>query len=191
MVLVDPTQMIVKTSPVPDPLSDSVLQLDTAMKHILENETMSEYDKLTAYQQTLHKYLKRVNQSTSRQWNNEFQSGIQTKTVPDQGITTNEKIIKLEKRVLDSLPKSLRGKGSVLIQHLKEATDLNWNDRGELTVDGDIVEGSNISDLIHETLRSRKTSDTPRGWQRYIDTLVDSNVPREFLSNKARFDRKD
>ena len=53
MVLVDPTQLYVKTTPVPDSMADSVLSLDGEIKQILDSSNASVHDKVLAYQQTL------------------------------------------------------------------------------------------------------------------------------------------
>ena len=66
MILVDPSQMMLKTSPVPDPLSDAVLDIDREMKSVLARTDMTDRDKALEYQQTLNRYLMRVNQYNKR-----------------------------------------------------------------------------------------------------------------------------
>ena len=66
MVLVDPTHMLLKTSPVPDTLSDSVLSLDDEIKRVLESTSLSDHDKALNYEQVLNKYLNRVDHVNSR-----------------------------------------------------------------------------------------------------------------------------
>ena len=53
MILVDPAHMLLKTSPVPDTLSDRVLGLDDEIRQILESSNMSDHEKAKAYQQSL------------------------------------------------------------------------------------------------------------------------------------------
>ena len=57
MVLVDPATMILKTSPVPNPTSETFMQIDADMKNILDTTTMSQHEKVKAYQQALRQYL--------------------------------------------------------------------------------------------------------------------------------------
>ena len=115
MVLVDPSQMYVKTTPVPDPLSDSVLSLDNEMKQILDNTSTPIHDKVVAYQQILQKYLNRVDQSTQREYS-KLPNSLPTATTPP----IDEKLFKMEKRILDSLPQTLQKKGGLLLDYLKD-----------------------------------------------------------------------
>ena len=50
MILVDPSHMMLKTSPVPDPLSDAVLDIDREMKSVLARTDMTDHDKALEYQ---------------------------------------------------------------------------------------------------------------------------------------------
>ena len=194
MILVDPAHMLLKTSPVPDILSETVLSLDDEIRQVLESQTLNEHDKASVYQQTLQKYLTKVNQSNTRAlqsqpYSNNTSRQISDLNVPKENNTPmEEKTVKFEKRVVDSLPKTLQKKGGVLLDHIKDTTDLTWNDRGELIVKGQTIGGSNVSDLIHEILRARKLGYEPKGWSIFADSLRDSNVPIDLIGNKLRWD---
>ena len=101
------------------------------------------------------------------------------------------KTLKLEKRVIESLPKTLQKRGGVLLDHIKDTTDMTWNDRGELIVKGQTLNGTNVSDLIHEILRSRKLGQKPEGWSIFANALKESNIPMDLIGNKARWDSTD
>ena len=60
------------------------------------------------------------------------------------------KTVNLEKCVVEGLPETLRSKGRLLIDHLKDATDLRWNERGELILSGEKVHGCSVFDLDNE-----------------------------------------
>ena len=47
--------------------------------------------------------------------------------------------------------------------------------------------GSNIIDLVNDTLRQRKHPE-PKGWQTFAQMLKESNVPRDYVGNKKRRD---
>ena len=59
----------------------------------------------------------------------------------------SEKLIKLESRLLKSLPKPHQNKGKLLINYIKDETDLNWNYRRELIIKDEVMKDSNVSDL--------------------------------------------
>ena len=187
MVLVDPTQLYVKTTPVPDPMADSILSLDGEIKQILDSSHASVHDKALAYQQSLQKYIKRIDQFSHRQsYAEPHQRRLETEsTQPD------DSLIKIEKRTVDSLPSSLQRKGSLLMNYLKEAANIGWNERGELKIKDQLIPGTNISDLVHETLRTRKLDTAPKGWKLYADVLKESNIPKDLIGNKARWESTD
>lgn len=187
MVLVDPTHMLLKTSPVPDTLSDSVLSLDDEIKRVLSS-SLSDHDKALTYEQVLHKYLNRVDQT--RQTQNHITPN-QTVSLPVDPVKSDAKTSKLEKRVIESLPKTLQKRGGVLLDHIKDTTDMTWNERGELIVKGQTLNGTNVSDLIHEILRSRKLGHKPEGWSIFANALKESNIPMDLIGNKARWDSTD
>ena len=191
MVLVDPAHMLLKTSPVPDTLSESVLSLDDEIKRVLESSSLNEHDKALTYEQVLHKYLKRVDRVNSRHLQKPSFPTNHSATVTQQESLENgtgEKKVKLEKRVVDSLPKTLQRKGGVLLEHIKDTADMTWNERGELIVKGQTLSGSNVSDLIHELLRTRKLGHEPKGWPAFANALKESNIPTDLIGNKARWE---
>ena len=77
------------------------------------------------------------------------------------------------------------------MDHIKETTDMTWNERGELVVQGQTLNGTNVSDLIHEILRSRKLGIKPEGWSVFANSLKESNIPVDLIGNKARWDSTD
>ena len=98
------------------------------------------------------------------------------------------KILKLEDRLLESVPSTLTKKAKLLLDHIKETTDLTWNERGEIISNGHLVEGSNLQDLVHETVRARKLhGDPPKGWKTFSNFLRASNVPLDLIGNKSRW----
>ena len=186
MVLVDPAHMLLKTSPVPDPLSESVLSLDDDIKRVLESTHLSEHDKATAYEQTLYRYLNKVRQSTELNRNRlPFTSNTSIEQKP---ISTDEKKSKLENRILNSLPKTLQNKGHVLLDHIKETSDLSWDDLGRIIHKGSTIPDTNISDLFHEVLRARKLGREPKGWDVFSKALKETNIPKDLIGNRARWD---
>jgi hypothetical protein len=88
-----------------------------------------------------------------------------------------------ERRLLDSLPKTVRRKGKILLEHIKDKkNEFQWLDSGELLVDGNPVPGSNITDLIHHVTRKRPTATPPKGVDEFVELLDKTNVPKEALN---------
>ena len=192
MILVEPSKL--RTTVLPDSLEEKVSSLEDEINNILHNTTMNEFEKSSAYQRVLYDYLTRVKQLQARKFSSlptsEKRKSISTPHLEDNIQTEqSEKLIKLESRLLNSLPKSLQNKGKLLIDYIKDETDLKWNGRGELIIKDEVMKDSNVSDLIHEVLRTRKLSTTPKGWNVFTKSLKDSNIPMDFIGNKMRWEQ--
>ena len=85
--------------------------------------------------------------------------------------------------IIDTMPKALQLKARILTARLKKMVD--WNDRGELLREGVPIPGSNITYLIHDLVRRRKTFE-PVGWQHLASQLRGINIPMELVGKVAR-----
>ena len=200
MLLVDPSSTLLKTNPVPNPLSETFLQIDSDIKQILETPTMSEHNKVLAYQQALRNYLiksKQImnqnqteNQSNNQMFEQNFDTSSITTKQPSTTTTTTptERQIDIEQQAVDSLPKTLRDKGRLIMNHIKKASGIKWNERGELLHAGKPIAGSNLTDLVNEIVRARKLTGEPIGWNWFAQALKESNIPQNLIGNKTRWD---
>ena len=87
--------------------------------------------------------------------------------------------------ILDSLPLSLRSKAKVILDHLRKHTSLQWNNKGEIIVDGKLITGSNIIDLIKVQLKDYK-SFHPVGEEVFSQLVLESHVPLNLLTQDRR-----
>ena len=88
--------------------------------------------------------------------------------------------------LLPSLPLPLRSRGKTILNHLKKHSDFQCNDKGEIIVDGQLVKGFNIIDLIKIQLKDYK-SFHPIGAEVFSQLVQESNVPQSVLSPTRRF----
>ena len=85
---------------------------------------------------------------------------------------------------IELLPLAQRERGRQLFQRLQRRKDLiSWNDKGEVTMEGRLLPGSNISDLVSDVMRTRKQVAPLRS--SFLDVLARANVPDEFVRNKT------
>lgn len=173
--------MLVPPQSLPSPLTRKLSQLDEEMKTILDRQDLSEFDKARAYSETLDKYLdikRRLQQPTPI-------------PVVDQ---KPQEIPQSDKQVLNlkMIPQNYRNRAQNLLTHIEDQTDLNWNNKGELVVNGLPVIGSHIMDLVEDTVRSRPRGAAaiePTGADVFQEGLRKSNVPQALIGNKTRFRR--
>ena len=108
---------------------------------------------------------------------------------PDVPIQDVERIVN---SIISTLPKSLQNKGQNLLLYLSshplfQNNYYSWSVAGELQIEGDLVPGSNVVDLIHYAVRSRPSIIAPLGWDAFLKLLVETNAPLEFLKKNFIF----
>ena len=105
-------------------------------------------------------------------------------------IRDNEiRIPRVEPPQIEASPEWLTGlaanyinKGRILSEHVKLNPYIKWNDKNEILYKGNLVQGSNVIDLIHAFVK--KTTAKPTGWREFGRALLDSNVPRTAIANE-------
>ena len=100
--------------------------------------------------------------STSFQRYLGFQHQTSNKPSPNVGASKNKKTSVIDKQmIISTIPKNLKRKSELLLQFLESEQARNritWDTRGEVTIDGEKVESSNIIDLVNDIVRPRKNS---------------------------------
>ena len=133
-----------------DMLEQKLCQLDQAMQHILDRKDVSQEEKLKLYHQILQKYLlykDKVEPMTVKVIGEPSLPEPQTMAPAEE---TNES---LEAEIIQSAPKNLRHKASILLKRWKQDDNIAWNTKGELVYKGDLIPNTHIHDLVQDVLR--------------------------------------
>ena len=160
-------------------LEEKLCQLDQAMQHILDRKDVSQEEKLKLYHQSLQKYLlykDKVEPMNVKVIGEPSLPELHTKTPVEE---TQES---LEAEIIQSAPKNLRHKASILLKRLKQDDNIPWNTKGELVYKGDVIPNTHIHDLVQDVLRKCKTH-VPVGWQTFARALRESNIPQDLVGN--------
>ena len=192
MILVEPRvleSLHSREPPVIDATSQNLRELDQSMRQILDGNE-DEKSKADMYQQALWRYLNRFDQYSSRPMgkvqltSNEKNERDETEPQTDESNTFTANYI--ERDVIESVPKSMKNKAERLLQRLKAHPEIKWNSRGELEYQGQLIRNSNITDLVNDVLRKRKSARDPLGWQTFAEALQNINVPQDLIGNPSR-----
>ena len=101
-----------------------------------------------------------------------------------QGETLNEMINvkdEIRKSLLNSTPRPYQSRAEGLLKYMSDKVEFNV--KGELKdASGNIIGGSNVTDLIQHAVRDRRRNMTPAGWSYFKDRLLDSNAPNMLLN---------
>ena len=81
----------------------------------------------------------------------------QTVTSESDSATPSQQLSATDKQIIDSVPKTMQNRAKLLIQKLKDHSDvIIWNDNRQLVLEGSIVPNSNIVDLVNDTMQRGK-----------------------------------
>ncbi len=207
MILVNP-DTVGLTSVKDRPTSSESLtrtRLDQELKDILDRTDLDSYDKLQLYNQVLQRYLTFYNRTkqpmtvklignplTTAQDNHDprqddHQLANEDNTLTDKGAAAIPSLndTKAEK-LMANFPITLKKKAHTLLEMIRNSKGiLDFNEGGELLVDGHVISGSHISDLIYDALIG-KSGFEPRGMEQFLAGMVRLNVPERLIRNKSR-----
>jgi hypothetical protein len=92
-----------------------------------------------------------------------------------------------EDDIISSVPKKFRTRAKGLLNHLVHDGIIRWDAKGEVTLDGDVVKGSHVTDLLKDTQTTYKRF-SPIGRERLKDVLRSRNMPLSLIGNKYYVD---
>ena len=133
------------------------------MNDWLEKDDVPEDTKATMYSQQ----LQRVNQPNNQVCRPEpspvqiITHTEQTMTSESDSATPSLQLNAMDKQIIDSVRKTMQNRAKLLIQKLKDHSDvISWNDNEQLVLESSIVLDSNIVDLVNDVMRKRKGFNT-------------------------------
>ena len=104
-----------------------------------------------------------------------------TMTSESDSVTPSQQLNATDKLIIDSVPKTMQNCAKLLIQKLKDHSDIiSWNDNGQL-----VSEGSNSNmfvDLVNDVMRKRKGFN-PEHSNIFAKALAKIDVPEDFVRN--------
>ena len=111
-----------------------------------------------------------------------------TMTSESDSATPSQQFNATDKQIIDSVPRTMQNHAKLLIQKLKDHSDIiSWNNNGQLVLEGSIVPNSNIVDLVNDVMRKRK-SFNPDHSNTFAKALLKINVPEDYLRNPDGID---
>lgn len=162
-----------------DPVSD----LDSQMSEILKSN-LDDREKWKNYQQILERFLYFA--QASRKPISVLLKEEVSEAVKDDSKTLIDSSDSKIESILATIPVTVRKRAELLCQRLHSTSMINWNDKGEVSIDNSFIPGANIVDLINDIVRNRKHTN-PRGWQQFAKVLHKLNIPQEFIGNTRRW----
>lgn len=161
--------------------------LDQQMRAILKSNK-NDNEKWKLYQQTLQRYLHFTNRDRQPipMFNIEtYDASTNSVDSNNDNDTESTKQIRSYSKedILTVLPKSYIKKGDNLLNNLVIHKDrIKWNDQGVVSIDGELISGSNIADMVGHLVRPLKRSE-PVGMSKFLQLLYEINLPLQCIGN--------
>lgn len=98
----------------------------------------------------------------------------------------DRELLKSGRKIVQSVPKSYRANAFMLMKLLLDKaapTRISWDEHGVVTIDGNVVQNSNIGHLINDAMRERKTVKAV-GRVQFARLLRSLNIPPVLVRNK-------
>jgi len=160
MLMMDSRTFNRLTSPKDEVLSS----IEGEMSSILNDESIPDYVRAKMYASKQSRFLK----IEHPQWG-ETTAVTKTLNSPDF--------------VLDTLPQKLVERAKPLASILKNTKRVSINDKNEMIIDGDVIPGSNATELYLDILKRRQN--TSRGYDRFEQLLQESGTPSDILERPS------
>lgn len=163
-------------STIHNPEKRELHRAEAEMKNVLDRE-IPEDEKIRLFTEELNSLKSRYEKLTKPK---------PLKVVMEKNDDAPEKSYSLEDNIVKSLPKSSQAEGELLLNHLKNHPDvIKWNDRGEIIFKGDVIPGSNLTDLISNVTTMRKSSIPLLPQTVFLKALSETNTPESWIRNRT------
>ena len=171
-------QSLKQNQQVVSPILKTITKLDDKIKEILEDNRLNEHSKVEKYSHVLQQYMNiRENLDTA-----------DVKTPPvnfDSTVSTRPTAPYGEESIIETVPRTFRSKAKHLLRFIKTNDDIKWNENGVVSYKDNVLQNSNIIDLVNDVIRPRKSSQ-PDNWQEFAHALHDINIPKDLIGNPKR-----
>lgn len=153
------------------PLPTKELQsLDKSMLQIINNSMLSTDDKVQAYNRVLSEYQSMTSYPTiNSDTFNEPSNNIQEEPIYDP---------------LISITSQYKNKAANLLSLLKKSNKIKVLPNGQVSIKGNTIAQSNISDMLNKAVNSRANKRDIPGWDEFEQLIEEENIPRFLLNNR-------
>lgn len=181
-----------------NPTQTKLQGLESDMRNILDRTDLHDDVKMNLYGHTLQKYLQYENSRKTEPFSVKMSTPARKTTETAETVETRDDAttqqteaptsdVDQTSHILKSVPKTFHRRAKLLLDKLKQNDVMTWNKNDELIYRGNLVKGSNIVDLVNDTLREKRGFN-PLGWQYFARGLAKSNAPESIIGNESRRD---
>ena len=179
------------------PNVQKVQQEDEKMRDIIEDDFLSDFDKVQLHSQALQRYLDNYKQALRvSKASASLGSDASTQPFPQQrGIITPSELKEEDKdndekdnssdnkklsinAILQSVPKYSKEKARTLLESIEESPDVDWTSNGKVKFKGKIIPESNIAQMTNDEVGRARIKSNPRAWRQFQEALKRANISK-------------
>ena len=171
------------------PEKAALKEVDSNMKTIWQRDDIPDDEKVKSYTKdlnSLNRYRDSILNPTGNNQNEKQTEKTNAEEKPKETfpVVGNHEKGTLED-VIQTLPKTLRKEATQILRFIKSNPNkMTWNDEKELVYQGTVLHGSNIADLLMDTLSNRKKTISPTLFRNtFSKGLNDITIPKEWVKN--------
>lgn len=110
-------------------------------------------------------------------------SKSETENVPLENVPEKEALSR--SAILESVPENCRRNARNILQHIDRSPGIDWDHRGQLLVEGKVVPGTHLCDLVKDASYKYKNWEA-EGTNEFYRALAESNLPSGVIRNPGR-----
>ena len=168
------------------PIVTNMIKADSEMSNILQRSDMDDEQKQKLYYANLERYLN-LKQEKDKQIPTVQLALKDNEKDGGEKLPTLETTTLSDSLIVDGIPKTMQQRAISILNRLKTRPDIiSWDKFGQVTLDGVEIPHSNISDLLSDAVRGRKTFN-PIGSKDFFRVLSKMNIPRDLVRNEERW----
>jgi hypothetical protein len=166
------------------PVVKQLSVVDQQLQTILNDTSLPADVKFVKYQQVLHRYniLKEDYDKPLEVNIKNFQQQQPVEVEENQTVSRR----KLPDYILSGIGVKNKKTAEILIDHIERNPEFQFDTSNRLVLDGELVTGSNIIDLVNDFVRDRTKAEPVPGARKFAEALRRTNVPIIAIGNKAR-----
>lgn len=154
-------------------ISKEIEGLDKKMVDIIKNTSLTDEQKVDAYNQVLSKF-----QSLKQEVG--FNKALPNVEPRGQEIKASNQYDPVM-----GVPKPYKSKAIKVLDSLLENNKLSYNDKGEVNINGEKFDSSNISDLLNTAVNPKVKYENLNGWTAFHRLIKQENLPKSLLHTPA------
>jgi hypothetical protein len=185
------------------PLAHHAMDLDKQMQEILSKNDLNEYDKAMLYMQSLNKYLGTIHsqdipkihdQTTNQlqQQQQQPQQHLQPQPLDPQPERKSVDVAEAKvsqplsiNKIIENIPKYSRTRGRKIVSILREDPDFQWDVNGQVTIEGKVIDGSDIRQIILNASSNPRRPFSPVGLDSVLHHISKKrNIPVDVITNR-------